>query len=333
MSYDSSSPPSRSTSLSTSTTVPPPTSSSSNNVDDSPNLPSIPLSSSTAGYDPFFSTFDDGCSAYSTNNNNIKKSQLSSFDPTIYQNSFASHFSPTGVPYPFYSDATSYFQSQARTYSDYLCQPPYRTSGTNNTMATNPISTSPTNTNNTSTNSWYQPSHCPDPRFAMSRLLTGQNPSQYDMYQSAAAASSMMVDPLKSGYHPFAFAPKRKRRVLFSQQQVMELEKRFDKNRYLNAQDRDQLAHSLNLSSTQVKIWFQNHRYKTKKATKEKGGNNCADSGDEQPPPTNPHQHQSQIQSNMFHSQVQIPAAHQRLHHAHHLHHHSSLHLLKHEPR
>jgi hypothetical protein len=163
----------------------------------------------------------------------------------------------------------------------------------------------------------------------VSRLLTGQTPSQYDMYQSAA--SSMMGDPLKSAYHPFAFTPKRKRRVLFSQQQVMELEKRFDKSRYLNAQDRDQLAHSLNLTSTQVKIWFQNHRYKTKKATKEKGGNNCSDSGDEQTPSTNNHPHQ--IQSNMFHSQVQNPATHQRLHHAHHLHHHPPLHLLKHEPR
>jgi hypothetical protein len=157
------------------------------------------------------------------------------------------------------------------------------------------------------------------------------------MYQSAAA----MVDPLKSAYHPFAFAPKRKRRVLFSQQQVMELEKRFDKSRYLNAQDRDQLAHALSLTSTQVKIWFQNHRYKTKKASKEKSGNNCSDSGDEQQQqqqqttnnhPLPPHHHQ--MQSSMFHSQVPIPGqVHQRLHHAHHLHHHPPLHLLKHEPR
>ncbi len=164
----------------------------------------------------------------------------------------------------------------------------------------------------------------------MSRLLTGQASSQYDMYQSAAA----MVDPLKSAYHPFGFAPKRKRRVLFSQQQVMELEKRFDKSRYLNAQDRDQLAHSLSLTSTQVKIWFQNHRYKTKKASKEKSGNNCSDSGDEQqqqlPPPPN-HHHHHQMQSNMFHPQVPLPG--QRLHHAPHLHHHQPLHLLKHEPR
>ncbi|CAF1359223.1 unnamed protein product [Adineta ricciae] len=333
MSYDSSSPPSRSTSLSTSTTIPLPASSSSANLDEAANMPSISIPTSTA-YDPFFSTFDDGCSTYPTNNNNMKKPQISSFDPAIYQNSFASHFSPTGVPYQFYSDAaTSYFSSQARTYSDYFCQTPYRAQTTNNTMTTNPISTSPTNTTNASTNSWYQPTHCADPRFAMSRLLTGQTPSQYDMYQSAAA-SSMMVDPLKSAYHPFAFTPKRKRRVLFSQQQVMELEKRFDKNRYLNAQDRDQLAHSLSLSSTQVKIWFQNHRYKTKKATKEKNGSNCADSSDEQSSTGNPHQHSSQMQSNMFHSQIPISAAgHQRLPHGHHLHPHSSLHLLKHEPR
>ena len=361
MSYDSSSPPSRSTPTSSSTTIVPPLppASSSNHLDDSPSLPSIPLPSSTS-YDPFFSPFDDGCSSYPSNNGNMKKSQLSSFDPALYPNSFASHFPSAGVPYPFYSDAaTSYFSSQARSYTDYLCQPPYRNSTSSNTMSTNPISTSPTNTNSSSTNSWYQPAHCTDPRFAskaiscspplaepllllllsVSRLLTGQTPTQYDMYQSAAAASSMMGDPLKSAYHPFAFAPKRKRRVLFSQQQVLELEKRFDKNRYLNAQDRDQLAHALSLTSTQVKIWFQNHRYKTKKASKEKPGNNCIDSGDEQSssPTPNPHPHHPQIQSSMFHQQMSsVPLSaggHQRLHHPHHLHHHPPLHLLKHEPR
>jgi len=170
MSYDSSSPPSRSTPVSTGTL--PPTASSTttnNNVDDSSAMPSIALPPSSATYDPFFSsTFDDGCTLYQSNNNNMKKPAISSFDPSIYPNSFASHFTPTGVPYPFYSDAaTSYFSSQARTYSDYLCQPSsYRPSATQNTMATNPISTSPTNTNSSSTNSWYQPAHCTDPRFA-----------------------------------------------------------------------------------------------------------------------------------------------------------------------
>lgn len=63
---------------------------------------------------------------------------------------------------------------------------------------------------------------------------------------------------------------KRKRRVLFSQAQVYELEKQFKSKKYLSAQDREGLAQLLNLTPTQVKIWFQNHRYKTKKATKEK---------------------------------------------------------------
>lgn len=169
MSYDSSSPPSRSTPVSSSTATLPPATSSTNTVDDASAMPSIPLpSSSSANYDPFFaSTFDDGCAIYPPNNNNMKKGSMSSFDPTIYQNSFASHFTPAGVPYPFYSDAaTSYFSSQARSYSDYLCQPPYRSSTAQNTMAANPISPTPANANTSTGNSWYQPSHCTDPRFA-----------------------------------------------------------------------------------------------------------------------------------------------------------------------
>jgi hypothetical protein len=63
---------------------------------------------------------------------------------------------------------------------------------------------------------------------------------------------------------------RRKRRILFSQAQVNELEKRFNKSRYLSAPEREMLANGLNLSPTQVKIWFQNHRYKTKKAIKER---------------------------------------------------------------
>lgn len=63
---------------------------------------------------------------------------------------------------------------------------------------------------------------------------------------------------------------KRKRRILFSQAQVNELEKRFSKSRYLSAPEREHIANGLNLTPTQVKIWFQNHRYKTKKAVKDR---------------------------------------------------------------
>lgn len=64
---------------------------------------------------------------------------------------------------------------------------------------------------------------------------------------------------------------KRKRRVLFSKHQTFELERRFRQQRYLSAPEREHLASQIHLTPTQVKIWFQNHRYKTKRAQTEKG--------------------------------------------------------------
>lgn len=66
-------------------------------------------------------------------------------------------------------------------------------------------------------------------------------------------------------------APRRKRRVLFSQNQVLELERRFGQQRYLSGPEREQLAARIHLTPTQVKIWFQNHRYKLKRLDKAAG--------------------------------------------------------------
>lgn len=63
---------------------------------------------------------------------------------------------------------------------------------------------------------------------------------------------------------------KRKRRVLFTKSQTFELERRFRQQRYLSAPEREHLASMINLTPTQVKIWFQNHRYKTKRADHDK---------------------------------------------------------------
>ena len=63
---------------------------------------------------------------------------------------------------------------------------------------------------------------------------------------------------------------RRKRRVLFSKSQTRELERRFSEQRYLSASERDQLAAALRLSPLQIKIWFQNHRYKLKKSQHER---------------------------------------------------------------
>uniref|UniRef100_A0A673B1E9 NK2 homeobox 2b n=1 Tax=Sphaeramia orbicularis TaxID=375764 RepID=A0A673B1E9_9TELE len=57
----------------------------------------------------------------------------------------------------------------------------------------------------------------------------------------------------------------RKRRVLFSKAQTFELERRFRQQRYLSAPEREHLAGLIRLTPNQVKIWFQNHRYKMKR--------------------------------------------------------------------
>uniref|UniRef100_A0A3B4F6S1 NK2 homeobox 8 n=1 Tax=Pundamilia nyererei TaxID=303518 RepID=A0A3B4F6S1_9CICH len=61
----------------------------------------------------------------------------------------------------------------------------------------------------------------------------------------------------------------KKRRVLFSKAQTFELERRFRQQRYLSGPEREQLARLLSLTPTQVKIWFQNHRYKMKRGRAE----------------------------------------------------------------
>ncbi|XP_063291442.1 homeobox protein zampogna-like [Pelobates fuscus] len=58
---------------------------------------------------------------------------------------------------------------------------------------------------------------------------------------------------------------KKRSRAAFSHAQVYELERRFTLQRYLSGPERADLAAALKLTETQVKIWFQNRRYKTKR--------------------------------------------------------------------
>ncbi|XP_017488488.1 PREDICTED: homeobox protein bagpipe-like [Rhagoletis zephyria] len=58
---------------------------------------------------------------------------------------------------------------------------------------------------------------------------------------------------------------KKRSRAAFSHAQVFELERRFAQQRYLSGPERAEMAKSLRLTETQVKIWFQNRRYKTKR--------------------------------------------------------------------
>ncbi|XP_076068470.1 homeobox protein EMX1-like [Oratosquilla oratoria] len=58
-------------------------------------------------------------------------------------------------------------------------------------------------------------------------------------------------------------------RTAFSPSQLLKLEQAFEKNQYVVGAERKQLAQSLNLSETQVKVWFQNRRTKHKRFQQE----------------------------------------------------------------
>ncbi|XP_055377806.1 homeobox protein Nkx-2.1 [Condylostylus longicornis] len=115
---------------------------------------------------------------------------------------------------------------------------------------------------------WYG-STANDPRFAISRLMGssagGTMGHAMSNMGSLAACSVTDTKPMQ-----FPLAQRRKRRVLFTQAQVYELERRFKQQRYLSAPEREHLASLIHLTPTQVKIWFQNHRYKCKRQAKEK---------------------------------------------------------------
>ncbi|KAM3870987.1 NK2 homeobox 4a [Diretmus argenteus] len=109
--------------------------------------------------------------------------------------------------------------------------------------------------NSAAATGWYSAN--PDPRYSTSMNMTGMG------------SLSGMADATKSMPALHA-APRRKRRVLFSQAQVYELERRFKQQKYLSAPEREHLASMIHLTPTQVKIWFQNHRYKMKRQAKDK---------------------------------------------------------------
>ncbi|KAK7110413.1 hypothetical protein V1264_014295 [Littorina saxatilis] len=72
--------------------------------------------------------------------------------------------------------------------------------------------------------------------------------------------------------HPYQnrTPPKRKKpRTSFSRAQIVELEKRFHRQKYLASAERSSLAKQLKMTDAQVKTWFQNRRTKWRRQTAE----------------------------------------------------------------
>ena len=74
---------------------------------------------------------------------------------------------------------------------------------------------------------------------------------------------------------------RRKARTIFTVEQMFELEKRFQEQKYLTVPERILIAGQLALTEQQVKTWFQNRRTKWKRECKKTEENMSDD--DEQP--------------------------------------------------
>lgn len=79
--------------------------------------------------------------------------------------------------------------------------------------------------------------------------------SMGDMAKSSGMGVGVGVG-MSVGTMQFPLSQRRKRRVLFTQAQVYELERRFKQQKYLSAPEREHLASIINLTPTQVRSIF-----------------------------------------------------------------------------
>nr|XP_039259421.1 segmentation polarity homeobox protein engrailed-like [Styela clava] len=121
--------------------------------------------------------------------------------------------------------------------------------------------------------------------FVRKTQVTEENSSDCDskMYdyfmKNNNKGESCSEDERKSSYHnernraPYYSSAQsktkkpRKARTAFTDDQLTQLEKSFERHKYLSVQDRMELAQRLSLTDTQVKTWYQNRRTKWKRQT------------------------------------------------------------------
>lgn len=99
-------------------------------------------------------------------------------------------------------------------------------------------------------------------------------PHQHHRSMGEYAQALLRHDPLGKPllWTPFIQRPLHKRKggqVRFSNDQTIELEKKFETQKYLSPPERKRLAKMLQLSERQVKTWFQNRRAKWRRLKQE----------------------------------------------------------------
>jgi hypothetical protein len=89
------------------------------------------------------------------------------------------------------------------------------------------------------------------------------------LLRAAKVSNITKIDRLSIQSNPSTDIPhdKKRTRILFTSWQVAELERLFAEQKYVSAQERSAISMRIGLSPTQIKIWFQNRRYKSKKTT------------------------------------------------------------------
>jgi len=190
---------------------------------------------------------------------------------TSFQLHMGSGASPPPPSYPRHNIATAPQQQQYPSMTSYNIGNPYMTSsGQTYQMAAAagnpPYDISPYQPAAVPPSWGYTPSAATDPRLnpmQMTRYLGGTTTMGYGNINMLPGTNLGDMRTLVSGQ-------RRKRRVLFSQSQVYELERRFSTQKYLSAPEREHLANAIGLTPTQVKIWFQNHRYKNKRSLRDR---------------------------------------------------------------